>query len=113
MPNARTATIAVSRVRMTGRSEARTMSQPEVAVRAMPEAVAMPPSRPPRTVPAEGHQTLRDGLAVRGDGGSDAGSGITGTRGVSGAGVLIGRLPLPRFEVVARGSRRAGSPRAG
>src|SRR6478735_4526607 len=59
MPKARTMTMAVRRVRMTGCCDARTMSQPEVAVRAMPDAVAMPPSRPPRTVPAEGHQTRR------------------------------------------------------
>ena len=43
MPNARTATIAVSRVRMTGCSLARTMSQPDVAVSAMPDAVVAPP----------------------------------------------------------------------
>src|SRR5665647_788648 len=50
MPKVRTATIAVSSMRMTGRSLARTISQPEVAVRAMPDAVATPPSSPaPRT----------------------------------------------------------------
>src|SRR5450631_168992 len=46
MPNARTATIAVSSMRMEGRWLARTISQPEVAVRAIPEVVAMPPSSP-------------------------------------------------------------------
>src|SRR5829696_7021204 len=92
MPNARTATIAVSRVRMTGRSDARTMSQPEVAVRAMPAAVAMPPSRPPRTVPAEGHQTRPSDDLVRGDVDTDVGSAITANRGVA----LIGRPPHGR-----------------
>ena len=37
---------------MTGSSLARTMSQPDVAVRAMPDAVAAPPSRPPTDRPA-------------------------------------------------------------
>ena len=55
------------------------MSQPEVAVRAMPDAVAMPPSRPPRTVPADGHQTRPRALAVRGDAGTDVGCAITST----------------------------------
>ena len=50
MPKVRTATIATIRVRMTGSSLARTMSQPDVAVSAMPDAVAAPPSSPPRIV---------------------------------------------------------------
>src|SRR5450631_4769385 len=50
MPNVRTATIAVSSKRMTGRSLARTISQPDVAVRAIPEVVAIPPSSPAPTI---------------------------------------------------------------
>src|ERR1035437_2214933 len=50
MPNARTATIAVNSRRMTGRWLARTISQPEAAVRAIPEVVAMPPSSPAPTI---------------------------------------------------------------
>src|SRR6476661_6522678 len=99
MPKARTMTMAVRRVRMTGCCDARTMSQPEVAVRAMPDAVAMPPSRPPRTVPAEGHQTRRRREpAVRGDAGTDVGCAITSKRASGEDAVLIGRPPLPRFE---------------
>src|ERR1035437_2011983 len=52
MPNARTATIAVSSKRMTGRWLARTISQPEVAVRAIPDVVATPPSRPAPAIAA-------------------------------------------------------------
>src|SRR5690625_7881957 len=43
MPKARTATIATRRVRITGWNDACTINQPEVAVRATPQAVDRPP----------------------------------------------------------------------
>ncbi len=46
IPNVRTATMAVRRVRITGRAAAETISHPDVAVRAMPAAPASPPSNP-------------------------------------------------------------------
>jgi hypothetical protein len=63
MPKVRTATIAESRVSITGRSEARTISHPEVAVRAMPEAVAAPPSSPATTIAGLGRRLVTPGAA--------------------------------------------------
>jgi hypothetical protein len=51
MPKVRTATMTASRVRMTGWWLAATMSQPDVAVSAMPEAEARPPMTAARLIP--------------------------------------------------------------
>ena len=63
----RTATIAVSRVRITGRSLARTTSQPEVAVSATPEPSAVAPRAPAATM--RGESRSHAGTPGRGGGG--------------------------------------------